>query len=452
MTPQIDQDIVIVGAGPKGAALAAKAHVLNELGVTSLRVRILERAEVASHWTGRHGWTTGTELLGTRAEKDIGFPYDSTGRFGSLGKEIDARMRLFSWQSHLVDAGRYRGWVDAGQPRPTHRQFAAYLAWVLDRAVTGVRLQHAEVTAIRHGGGHWRLESRDADDGTPGSTVCAGLVLTGHGVPNSLLHDPRVASRLITAAEPREHVRARDLGPGSRVCLVGAGESAASFAQFLWDTFGEDIAVSVISPSLPRSRAESPAEDMVYSDPGTAGWTHLPEAQRREFINRTDRGVISPAAMTALARNTGLTYVMGRVRFVDLSPTGRARVIVDQPDEVLREDCDLVVNCTGTSPLAQFRSLLDPASAAEVEGRLAAPLADTGALMREIDPSLALRGLRPRLHVPALAGLAQGPGFANLSSLGLLSDRVLGVYRHTRDTPPPTARPAAAARPTWEHS
>jgi mycobactin lysine-N-oxygenase len=33
--------------------------------------------------------------------------------------------------------------------------------------------------------------------------------------------------------------------------------------------------------------------------------------------------------------------------------------------------------------------------------------------------------LTPALHLPVLAGLAQGPGFPNLSCLGLLADRVL---------------------------
>lgn len=33
--------------------------------------------------------------------------------------------------------------------------------------------------------------------------------------------------------------------------------------------------------------------------------------------------------------------------------------------------------------------------------------------------------MRPRLHIPGLAGLSQGPGFANLGALGLLSNRVL---------------------------
>jgi hypothetical protein len=34
---------------------------------------------------------------------------------------------------------------------------------------------------------------------------------------------------------------------------------------------------------------------------------------------------------------------------------------------------------------------------------------------------------RQKLFLPGLSGLTQGPGFPNLSCLGLLSDRILGV-------------------------
>ena len=49
-------------------------------------------------------------------------------------------------------------------------------------------------------------------------------------------------------------------------------------------------------------------------------------------------------------------------------------------------------------------------------------------LERRIDVNLAVAGLEPPLHLPVLAGLAQGPGFPNLSCLGLISDRVLRRY------------------------
>ena len=51
-----------------------------------------------------------------------------------------------------------------------------------------------------------------------------------------------------------------------------------------------------------------------------------------------------------------------------------------------------------------------------------------GELAGVIDVDLSVSGLAPPLHLPVMAGLAQGPGFPNLSCLGLLSDRILRRY------------------------
>ena len=47
--------------------------------------------------------------------------------------------------------------------------------------------------------------------------------------------------------------------------------------------------------------------------------------------------------------------------------------------------------------------------------------------IESIGVDLAVSGVTPKLFLPGLAGLMQGPGFPNLSCLGLLSDRVLGA-------------------------
>ena len=54
-----------------------------------------------------------------------------------------------------------------------------------------------------------------------------------------------------------------------------------------------------------------------------------------------------------------------------------------------------------------------------------------------------MAGLSPPLHLPVLAGLAQGPGFPNLSCLGLLSDRILRRYVPPAE-PAPQAEKASA--------
>ena len=65
---------------------------------------------------------------------------------------------------------------------------------------------------------------------------------------------------------------------------------------------------------------------------------------------------------------------------------------------------------------------------------LGVPLAGD-VLEESIGVDLAVSGVTPKLFLPGLAGLMQGPGFPNLSCLGLLSDRVLGArYPRRADT------------------
>jgi mycobactin lysine-N-oxygenase len=49
------------------------------------------------------------------------------------------------------------------------------------------------------------------------------------------------------------------------------------------------------------------------------------------------------------------------------------------------------------------------------------------ALQEAIGDDLSVSGVTPKLFLPGLSGLTQGPGFPNLFCLGLLSDRILGA-------------------------
>ena len=86
---------------------------------------------------------------------------------------------------------------------------------------------------------------------------------------------------------------------------------------------------------------------------------------------------------------------------------------------------DFLVNCTGFDLLEQLRGLFAPDTRAAIE-RQSGPLWDRPP-DAEVPMGRALEvvGLRPRLHIPGLAALAQGPGFANLGCLGLTANRVL---------------------------
>jgi mycobactin lysine-N-oxygenase len=52
-----------------------------------------------------------------------------------------------------------------------------------------------------------------------------------------------------------------------------------------------------------------------------------------------------------------------------------------------------------------------------------------------IGHDLAVEGISPKLVLPNLSGVNEGPGFPNLSCLGLMSDRVLGAEMGVTDPP-----------------
>jgi mycobactin lysine-N-oxygenase len=85
---------------------------------------------------------------------------------------------------------------------------------------------------------------------------------------------------------------------------------------------------------------------------------------------------------------------------------------------------DLVVDATGGQPL-WFLDLFDSDTSDLVELAVGGPITHAR-LEAAIGHDLAVSGLDAKLYLPNLAGMAQGPGFPNLSCLGELSDRVLG--------------------------
>ena len=124
--------LAVLGSGPKGIAIAAKARALTAAGLPAPRVILIEPGPVAGNWTGHQGYTSGLLPLGTPPEKDVGYPY--AGSWGPHSAAVTAAMAEYSWQRHLIARGAYADWVDRGRLRPTHRQWSYYLRDVADRA------------------------------------------------------------------------------------------------------------------------------------------------------------------------------------------------------------------------------------------------------------------------------------------------------------------------------
>ena len=86
---------------------------------------------------------------------------------------------------------------------------------------------------------------------------------------------------------------------------------------------------------------------------------------------------------------------------------------------------DYLINCTGFDLLEQLRGLFSPALRTEIERQTGPVWERPPDTEVAIGRCLELEGLHPRLHIPGLGALSQGPGFANLGCLGLLANRVL---------------------------
>jgi mycobactin lysine-N-oxygenase len=176
---------------------------------------------------------------------------------------------------------------------------------------------------------------------------------------------------------------------------------------------------------LPMSRGESFLENRVFSNPDAVEWESLDEQTRRDFVKHSDRGVFDPPSLAAIAYDDRCRFVVGRGPHVGPPAGGGVRLEFETPQGPASAEHDFVANCTGFDLLAQLRTLF-PASAREEIERQCGPLWDRPAGVEvPIGRNLELRDVRPHLHIPGLAGLSQGPGFANLGALGLLSNRVL---------------------------
>jgi len=428
-------DLIVVGAGAKAAGIATKVHILNSLGLARLSMKVIEGTEVAASWKGRNGMTSGEEPLAVTPIKDVGFPYQSHVEFGEAGEAIDAALAQFTWQQYMISKRRYARWVDAGSPPVRHRDYGEYLTWVLSRATEGVSHLRGRVTevALDKEGERWVVEAEEPDGAS--RHTCSALVLTGPGIHRAFPHEPAVAERVFHCDSRREEFARIPEDRQYDIAIVGGGESALSATMFLRGLRPE-CRFTIYTPMLPMSRGESFLENRVFSNPDTVEWGSLDLQTRRDFVKHSDRGVFDPPSLAAIAYDDRCRFVTGRVTDVGIGDGEGVRLEYESPQGIVGREHDYVANCTGFDLLAQLRTLF-PASVREEIERRAGPIWEQPAGTEvPVGRHLELQGLRPRLQIPGLAGLSQGPGFANLGALGLLSNRVLEPFVGAAQAPP----------------
>ncbi|WP_454198431.1 SidA/IucD/PvdA family monooxygenase [Nocardia sp. Marseille-Q1738] len=407
--------LLVVGAGPKAMAVAAKAHVLRRLGLPAPQVIVVESHAVGGNWLPGGGWTDGRHRLGTSPEKDVGFPYRSTWAAGH-NRAINEAMMAFSWTSFLIERGTYAEWVDRGRPSPHHHVWAKYLQWVARN--TDMELVHGSVRKISAAADGWMV-SVVAADGAVTEIDVDRLMITGPGSSRRVLSEhPKVLS----IADFWDLAGRRQLPVSSRAAVIGGGETAGSAMDEL--VRHDVLTVSVISPSATiYTRGESYFENSLYSDPSR--WRALSVEQRRDVVRRTDRGVFSVRVQESLLGDSRVHHLQGRVVRVAEQGAGVALTLRNERRTDQVHSFDLVVDATGGQPL-WFLEMFDADAADLVELAIGGPITQAR-IEASIGHDLAVTGLGAKLYLPNLAGLAQGPGFPNLSCLGELSDRVLAA-------------------------
>lgn len=423
----VQQNLAVIGAGPKAAAIAAKAYCIQQGGVP-VSVTVFEKSQVGANWSGKRGYTDGIQRLCTAAERDLGFPYLPT-----FGADVVALMQeRFSWNAFLVDqaadAGRYAAWVNRGRRPPTHGEFVDYLTFVFQRAKVTPLI--GPVTRISEDGGQWVVRQRDAaTNDVFESGDFHGVVFTGPGPAAKRLNrvkDPRVFSGVdFWSHLSRVRKLIGKLKDNPIVIIGGGGTAAAITAWFVREGVRDHPIILINNQAMLFTRTTNFFENSLFDDEDT--WTALKPEDRTDFTRRLNRGVVWETVTELLTDAENLTLMPGAAGAIRYVGVRRGRALPDLEVEYTNQKgthplpAGIVVEATGFDTWA-FEALTPKAVRAELSAPRRADL------MKNMRPDLSLPLVgRPKIHTPNLAD-ALGPGFGSLMVLGLMADRILQPY------------------------
>ena len=351
--------LTVIGAGPKGVAIATKARILNRLGFSVPQITILDSAGVGANWRLGTGFTNGRLKLGTSPEKDLGFPYASSCWGDDFNDSVNLEMQKFSWQSFLVAQKGFAAWIDRGRPSPDHMTWAKYLAWAAEKVISDspfiklaiASFDRCELTKDNR----WQVRATQ-QNGKAIEFETDGIVLTGPGEinrPDGIPEDPRIMdiqnfwSRIPEMAE---------VSRKTEVAIIGNGETAASTAVVI-GRIDAPLKIDVIaSVAMSYSRGESFAESHMYTDPFQGNWHELTETDRRNFIERTDRGVFSLAAKRELDHMEHVSIIPGWFRGIEINSARQLAMDIDYAGVAELRHYDYVIMALGFDVLKFLKS------------------------------------------------------------------------------------------------
>lgn len=436
------QRIAVIGAGPKGAAIAAKAFCLRKIGY-DVQVTLFDPNGPGAHWTGARGYTDGEQRLCTPAERDLGFPYSH----GFSREVAETMQQCFSWQAFLVAAkrskgGRYADWINHGRLPPLHSDFAKYLVFAIDRSESAV--VRAKVKKLEIHNDRWRVVLDDrtvvpARDGSDGFEGFDGVVVTGPGPAKRVVktfEDPRLFDGVDFWSKTRERDAAvKGLKGRSIVIIGGGGTAAAVTAWFLRNNHRKVPVVLLNSQAMLFTRTSNFFESSLFDDEAT--WKALKPSERSAFATRLNRGVVWETITNLLSDAENLRLVPGRADSLSLGapedghdhpPINIVYSNQHGPNDDL--PAGMVVDATGFDEWA-FSKLLPQDVQKQMRSKTARKTLIDGVTD---NLALALQNTPP-LHVPNLSEMI-GPGYQSLMVLGAMADKVLEPYVEALAPPP----------------
>lgn len=450
---QKDPHLAIIGAGPKACAIWTKHTALLEAGVAIAPMSVIEKKQVAANWSGAHGYTDGVQYLVSPSEQDLGFPYSGEVFGPDLTSRLTERMFKYSWQNFLLSVGGYPEWVSADRPRAPHYQFRDYLGWV-GRA-SGLKTIKSEIAQISiNEQEQWQFFDLSRNC----ISSASGLVVTGNGKPRRLNGQPEQHDRIWDGETFWANKHKLAGATFARIAVIGSGETAATIASSILDNVSNDVVIELICKQYAYFTRAEVAKDLVYfSDP--SHWHALREGRLFSIMRRADRGVVSAPIKTRLEESKLVEYTTAEADSIEVSAQDELLLSLKYDGQVEKVPYQFIVVATGFDAMWYFELFDDAAKIkflqhvinelnADQSKALEAMLSDKvsaetwnkqlqrlpvrrfleRAVERLIDTDLSLLNFQPKLHLPMMAGLSQGPGFPNLNCLGLMSDRILKSY------------------------
>lgn len=414
--------LAIIGAGPKAIAVSIKFFLLAKEGFPVPEIHIFEKNAVAANWSSHGNFTNGKLQLGTPAEMDLGFPYNTHIFDKTLNEKINAQMIQYSFIAFLMEKKEYVNWVLKGNPAPTHQKWSMYLIWAFNKIKHTVSIHFSLVTRLTIIKDQWAITAEK--NNTTFTEHFDALLLTGPGAceqgirshPETKLFSTEDFWKNIPCWSNNQHIKS---------AIIGSGEQAAAIADTLLKNNPDNLLVDIIcARGTALTRGDSFSENRFYADMAGHEWKKMPLAIRKNFIKHTDVGVFSGTAMKKIEQTDCVNYIFGKSSTTPIYQNNQWQVTIQQGNTTKKTLYDAVIFATGYKQLAWANTLFDDKAIKRIS-----MLSDNNtwseyALSQLMDENLKIAGLNPSLYWPMLASLNEGPGFSNLCCLGALSDRI----------------------------